>query len=179
MIMGKVEIIIFIILSIVIVWLTWIISVKDRRYHGIFRFVSFESILFLVLMNYPVWFKDPMAWYQLISWILLGGSLWVAFLGFYLFYRHGKPADGMEGTTVLITSGCYRYIRHPLYLSLILGGFGAMMKDLNWLSVILALINLLALYLTARVEEREMMKKFGKDYEAYMSRTKMFIPYIY
>ena len=115
---------------------------------------------------------------QLISWVLLAGSLMVAFFGFYLFYHHGKPADGMEETTALITSGLYRYIRHPLYLSLILGGFGVMMKDLKWLSFILAFVNLLALYLTAKVEEKEMIKRFGKDYADYMCTTKMFIPYI-
>jgi protein-S-isoprenylcysteine O-methyltransferase Ste14 len=176
--MDRVEIIIFIILTIVIAWLSWIISLKDRRYHGIFRFVAFESILILVLMNYPVWFKHPLAWHQLISWIFLGGSLLVALFGFILFYHQGKPADGMEETTALITSGLYRYIRHPLYLSLILGGFGIMMKDLKWLSLILGIVNLLALYLTAKVEEKEMIKRFGKDYADYMCTTKMFIPYI-
>jgi protein-S-isoprenylcysteine O-methyltransferase Ste14 len=177
--MGKAEIIIFIILTIVIAWLSWTVSVKDKRYHGIFRFVSFESILILVLLNYPVWFKSPMAWYQLISWGLLGGSLLVAIFGFYLLYHHGKPVDGMEETTALITSGLYKYIRHPLYLSLILGGFGVMMKDLKWLGLILALVNLLVLYLTAIVEENEMTKRFGKDYEEYMTRTKRFIPFIF
>jgi protein-S-isoprenylcysteine O-methyltransferase Ste14 len=176
--MGRTDIIILAILTIALAWLSWIISLKEKRYHGIFRFVSFESILLLVLMNYPVWFTDPLAWYQLVSWILLGGSLLVAILGFYLYYHHGRPADGMEGTTRLITSGLYRHIRHPLYLSLMLGGFGVMMKDLNWPGLVTALVNLLALYLTSRVEEREMIKRFGKEYESYIGRTKMFIPYI-
>jgi len=176
--MSKVEFIILIILTIVLAWLSWIISVADRRYHGIFRFISFECILILVLLNYPLWFKNPFEWHQLISWGLLGGSLLVATFGFYLFYRHGKPADGMEETTALITSGLYRYIRHPLYLSLILGGFGVMMKNLKLLSIVLALVNLIALYFTARVEEKEMFKRFGEDYEKYKTRTKMFIPFI-
>lgn len=176
--MGKVEIIILILLTLVIAWVSWIVSLKDKRYHGIFRFVSFENILILVLLNYPVWFRNPLAWYQLISWLLLGGSLLVAFFGFYLFYHHGKPADGMEETTTLITSGLYKYIRHPLYLSLILGGFGVMMKKPDWLTVSLSTVNLLALYLTARVEEKEMIKRFGKDYEDYMTGTKMFIPFL-
>jgi protein-S-isoprenylcysteine O-methyltransferase Ste14 len=175
---GTVDIIILVILTIVFAWLSWIISLKDKRYHGIFRFISFECILILVLLNHPVWFQHPLAWYQVVSWLLLGGSLLVAFLGFYHFYHHGKPSDGMEETTTLITTGLYRYIRHPLYLSLILGGFGIMMKDLGWRNIILSLINLLALLLTARVEEKEMLKRFGKDYEAYMSRTKIFIPYL-
>jgi protein-S-isoprenylcysteine O-methyltransferase Ste14 len=177
--MGRTDIIILVVLTIAMAWLSWIISLKERRYHGIFRFVSFESILLLVLMNHPVWFTDPLAWYQLVSWILLGGSLLVAILGFYRYYHHGKPADGMERTTRLITSGLYRYIRHPLYLSLMLGGFGVMMKNLDWQSMIAVIVNLVALYLTARVEEKEMIKRFGKEYESYMGRTKMFIPYVF
>jgi protein-S-isoprenylcysteine O-methyltransferase Ste14 len=53
-----------------------------------------------------------------------------------------------------------------------------MMKDLNWLSLILALLNILSLYLTAKVEEKEMIKRFGLEYEKYMCTTKMFIPYV-
>jgi protein-S-isoprenylcysteine O-methyltransferase Ste14 len=52
------------------------------------------------------------------------------------------------------------------------------MKDLKMPSIVLALVNLMALYVTARVEEKEMFKRFGKDYEKYMTRTKMFIPFI-
>ncbi len=176
--MSSAEIIILITLTIANGWFSWVVSIKDKRYHGIFRFISFESIIILVLLNYPVWFKDPLAWYQVISWILLAGSILVAFFGFYLFYHYGKPDDGMEETTVLITTGLYRYIRHPLYLSLILGGFGVLMKDLHRFQIIFSLVNLSALYLTARVEEKEMLRKFGREYENYMKGTKMFIPFI-
>ena len=134
-----------------------------------------EFIILILLTIVLAW----LSWHQLISWGLLGGSLLVAAFGFYLFYHHGKPADGMEETTALITSGLYRYIRHPLYLSLIIGGFGVMMKDLKLPSIVLALVNLMALYVTARVEEKEMFKRFGTDYEKYMTRTKMFIPFIF
>jgi len=84
----------------------------------------------------------------------------------------------MEETTQLIKSGLYKYIRHPLYLSLILGGFGVMMKDPAWIQILLSGINLAALYFTARIEEKEMIKKFGMDYSGYISETKMFIPFI-
>ena len=84
----------------------------------------------------------------------------------------------MEETTQLIKSGLYRYIRHPLYLSLILGGFGVMMKDPDWIPILLSGVNLTALYLTARIEEKEMIKKFGKEYSVYIKKTKMFIPFI-
>ena len=84
----------------------------------------------------------------------------------------------MEETVNLVTTGIYKYIRHPLYLSLIAGGFGAMMKDPGTFQIILGCINFISLFITARVEEKEMITKFMNEYEAYMKKTRMFIPFI-
>ena len=176
--MNPTEWTIFGILTLSNIWLSWWLSLKHKRYHGIFRLIAFECIILLVICQYPVWFRDPFTWYQSISWILLAGSLLVAIFGFQLFYKHGQPEDQMEETTHLIKTGLYRYIRHPLYLSLILGGFGIMMKDPEWPQIIMSLINFIAMYLTGRVEEVEMIRKFGKEYASYMKETKMFFPYI-
>ncbi len=176
--MSPVDWKIFTILTLANLWLSWWVSLRQKRYHGIFRFLSFECIIVLVLLNYPMWFSNPLSPYQLISWLLLSGSLLIAIVGFYQFYYYGKPSDQMEETTQLIKSGLYRYIRHPLYLSLILGGFGVMMKDPDWIPILLSGVNLTALYLTARIEEKEMIKKFGKEYSVYIKKTKMFIPFI-
>ncbi|MCK4749063.1 MAG: isoprenylcysteine carboxylmethyltransferase family protein [Bacteroidales bacterium] len=170
--------IIFIILTLANIWLTWWVSLRQKRFHGIYRFISFECIFLLVLMNYPVWFSNPFAWHQIISWILLIGSTLIAVFGFYLLYHLGKPSDQLEDTTQVISSGLFRYIRHPLYMSLILGGFAVMMKQLQWPQIIMSLVNLLVLWLTARVEEGEMIRKFGQEYVDYMKKTKMFIPYL-
>jgi len=177
--MKSVIIIIFIICTLIIVWFSWWVSLRQRRYHGIFRFFAFESILVLILLNYPLWFKNPFSFHQVISWILLILSFIVAVVGFYIFYSKGKPADQMEDTSSLITTGLYNYIRHPLYLSLILMGFGILAKDAGIIQWIFTLINFIALILTARVEEKEMIMKFGDDYNKYMKRTKMFIPFIF
>lgn len=165
-------------LSLVNLWLNWWISLRHKRYHGIYRLIAFECIILLVLLNYSLWFRTPFSWFQIISWILLCLALLVAISGFYYFYRIGKPSDGLEGTTRLIDTGIYRYIRHPMYFSLILGGFGVLMKDPEGLQALLAFLNFLALYLTARVEEKEMIGKFGKAYGDYRQRTKMFLPFL-
>lgn len=177
--MNSTSIIILILCTIALMIFTWWISLRDRRYHGIFRFFAFESILVLILLNYPVWFKDPFSIHQIISWILLISSLLVAAIGFHTFYSKGKPGDQMEDTSSLITTGMYKYIRHPLYLSLILMGFGILAKSPGPVQWILALINFIALVLTARIEEKEMIMKFRDDYKKYMEKTKMFIPFIF
>ena len=165
-------------LTLANLWFNWWISLRQKRYHGIFRMASFECLILMVNLQVPLWFRDAMSWHQIVSWVLLAGSLLVALVGFLTFYRLGKPSDQMEETTQLIQTGLYRYVRHPLYLSLILGGFGVMMKKPAGLQVLLSIVNFLALYITARIEEREMIRKFGQEYVDYMKKSKMFFPFV-
>lgn len=177
--MSVPAVILFIIVTIGLICLSWWGSIKDRRYHGIFRFFSFESVILLVFLNYPWWFNHPFSLLQIFSWLLLLASTILAAQGFYMLYKFGKPEGKVENTTRLITYGLYKYIRHPLYCSLILGSFGVFLKKPSYIGIILCLINLIAIQLTAIVEEKEMVKKFGPDYSEYMSKTKRFIPFIF
>ena len=157
---------------------SWFFSIKARRFHGLARFFSFESILVLVLLNAKHWFARPFSALQVVSWVLLAASAFLAVQGFILLQRMGKPENSIETTTRLVTRGAYRFIRHPLYSSLALLGTGAFLKHVDWLTAALAAANLLAAYFTARIEEGEMLAKFGPEYTAYMKRTKMFIPWV-
>ena len=98
--------------------------------------------------------------------------------GYLLLKRKGKPDSNFENTSLLVKSGIYAYIRHPLYLSIFLLGTGVMFKDPGPVQLLLSAINLIAVYITARIEENEMITKFGDDYRLYMTETKMFIPFI-
>lgn len=165
--------------TILILLFSWYLSVKHKRYHGIARFFSFESILILILFNYGIWFRNPFSGIQLISWFFLVLSLYFAIAGYLLLRRIGKPREGnFENTSVLVREGLYKYIRHPLYLSLVLFGTGAMMKDPGFKQLIAGSVNLIAIFLTARIEEKEMIARFGEEYRRYMNETKMFIPYL-
>ncbi|HEY5469152.1 MAG TPA: isoprenylcysteine carboxylmethyltransferase family protein [Bacteroidales bacterium] len=158
---------------------SWFFSIKYKRYHGITRFFAFESAFILVLLNYRIWFINPFSLVQMISWILLILSAYVGIEGYLLLKRQGKSEKSFENTSVLVKSGLFGYIRHPLYLSVFLFGIGVMFKDPRQIQLILGGIILIAIYFTARVEEKEMIAKFGDEYRKYMKETKMFIPYIF
>jgi len=169
---------VFIAGTILIILFSWFLSIKYKRYHGIVRFFAFESVFILVLLNAKVWFANPFSILQLASWILLILSIYVVITGFLLLKREGKPDSNFENTSLLVKSGTYKYIRHPLYLSIFLLGTGIMLKDPEPLQIILAVINLIAVYFTARIEEYEMIVKFGNEYKSYMKDKKMFIQFI-
>jgi protein-S-isoprenylcysteine O-methyltransferase Ste14 len=102
----------------------------------------------------------------------------VVITGYLLLKRKGKPDNNFENTSLLVKSGIYGYIRHPLYLSIFLLGTGIMLKDPKPVPLCLGVITLIAVYITARIEEKEMIAKFGDEYKLYMKETKMFIPFI-
>lgn len=173
------QILLFIAGSLGLCLFTWKYSIKARRPHGIPRFFAFESILLMAILNAHAWFERPFAWYQIISWVFLIASLVLAVSGFVLLYYIGKPKGDFENTSKLVIIGIYKYIRHPLYASLIFLGVGIFFKDIKLSTILLALINFIALIATAKREEKEMHIKFGSEYATYMQNTKMFIPLIF
>jgi len=164
--------------TLVIIVFSWFFSVKHKRFHGIPRFFAFESIYLLVLLNIKVWFNDPFSINQIISWILLILSAYAGIEGFLLLKRKGKSSGNFENTTVLVKAGIYSLIRHPLYLSLFLLGTGVMMKDPVIPALALGAVNLVAVYFTALIEEKEMEERFGPEYRQYTKETKMFLPFL-
>jgi len=164
--------------TLLIIVFSWFFSIRHKRFHGIPRFFAFESIFILVLLNIRVWFHNPFSLNQVISWILLILSAYIAIAGVLLLKRKGKSSGSFENTTTLVKSGIYSLIRHPLYFSLFLLGTGVMLKNPGIPALALGAVNLVAVYLTSLIEEKEMEERFGTAYKQYMKETKMFIPFI-
>ena len=162
-------------------------SLRAPRSHGFYRFFAWECILALFLLNVEVWFRDPFSIPQIISWLLLFASIIPVVQGVQLLRAAGKPDDrreeapllAFEKTTALVTEGVYRYIRHPLYSSLLLLTWGIFFKDLSWAGLALAVVATFFLAMTARAEEGENIRFFGAVYQDYMRRSKMFIPFLF
>jgi protein-S-isoprenylcysteine O-methyltransferase Ste14 len=153
-------------------------SAGKLRSYGLLRFFAFESLLILILSVAEYWFRDPLSIPQIFSWLLLIGSIVEVSAGFYMLRSLGKTRIEIDDTNELVTRGIYNYIRHPLYGSLILLGWGAFLKDISALSLVLALLISGFSIAIAKVEEKEDIRKFSEKYVSYKHRTKLFIPFI-
>ena len=180
------KVIVFIVASAGIAWLSRS-CLRDFRSHGFYRFFAWETILVLILINLDFWFYNPFSIYQLISWSLLIVCSYLVIHGALLLRKVGKPDPnrsdpsliGIEKTTELVTTGVYRYIRHPLYSSLLFLTWGVFFKQPSWIGISLALITTFFLTMTAKIEEAENISFFGAAYQSYMKQTKMFIPFFF
>jgi protein-S-isoprenylcysteine O-methyltransferase Ste14 len=178
---------VFLVLSSGIIYISRA-SLRAPRSHGFYRFFAWECIVALFLLNIDVWFQDPFSWYQLISWCFLVASMIPLIFGVRSLIAHGKPVAqreaepqllAFEKTSSLVTSGIYRYIRHPLYSSLLFLTWGIFFKALTWPGLLLALAATLLLFATARADEAECLRFFGESYQAYMQRSKRFVPFLF
>jgi len=184
--MSGIPVLIFAIVSGALIYISRRSLIAPRS-HGFYRFFAFEAILGAFLLNVGGWFNDPFSWHQLISWPLLVIALFLVIHGVHLLRLVGKPDVrrddasllGVEKTLQLVTVGAYRYIRHPMYSSLLFLAWGIFFKDPAWLVGILALIATIALVMTAKAEEVEDISYFGEAYRKYMKHTKMFVPYLF
>ena len=94
----------------------------------------------------------------------------------YLGRNWGMPMT-QRAEPELVTTGPYRYVRHPIYTGLLLGLTGtALATDLFGLIVVAVLGA--SFYYSASVEEKNLTATFPTDYPAYRARTKMIIPFV-
>ena len=159
----------------------------DIRSHGFYRFFGWELILLLFLYNYKYWFKDPFCANQVFSWIILIISGIIVIAGVVQLRKYGKSHKSrieknlyqFEMTSRLVDTGIYKYIRHPLYASLIYLAWGIYLKNPTILLLLVVISTSIIYYVTAIFDEKECVEYFGDEYRDYIKRSKMFIPFVF
>ncbi|WP_037000458.1 methyltransferase family protein [Ectopseudomonas composti] len=175
----------FVTISAILGGISWR-TLGNVRSHGFYRFLAWEAMLVMLVLNASSWFGDRSELNQRIAWVLLSLSLAVLFAGIYQMRRFGQAGEqrqddelfAFERTSQLVTGGIFRYIRHPMYCSLLLLAWGIAFKRIDALIVLLALLSSVLLWCSARCEERECLAYFGEAYREYMRRSWMFVPLV-
>ena len=145
--------------------------------------LSIAGLAFFVPL---VWVVAPVfafADYSLYPAPLLAGVVCLA-VGLWIFARSHSDLGTNWSITLevrekhqLVTHGIYGTVRHPMYSALLLYSLGQALVIPNWIagpSYGVAMALLIAFRLGP--EERMMQEEFGKDYEAYIERTKRLVP---
>jgi protein-S-isoprenylcysteine O-methyltransferase Ste14 len=94
----------------------------------------------------------------------------------YLGRNWGMPTTQKDDPE-LVTTGPYRFVRHPIYTGILLGGLGTALAT-NLIGVIIVVILGAYFYYSATVEEKNLTVTFPTAYPAYRASTKMLIPFI-
>lgn len=109
------------------------------------------------------------------------GKLWICQIG-GLFMTIGLLIMGVgwwqihRSSGKLVTSGLYRFVRHPQYMGLFLITMGMLIQWPTLITVLMWPILIWKYYGLAKLEEAEMIEAFGEEYVEYRRRVPAFIP---
>lgn len=120
---------------------------------------------------------------QLLGWIGMAATFFAGVIHVWShmvlgrYYAQGLPK--IRQGHKLVTTGPYRYVRHPIYVSAILYFVATFLLAANWFFLMIFLTLIPGLYVFAKREEKVLIDHFGSEYSDYMKRSWMFIPMIF
>jgi len=139
-------------------------------------FVAIQAALLGAMVFYPRdfgWSPTPLM--VTVGFVFMGAGVIVGFLSAAHLGRGLTPSPLPNGAARLVTKGPYRFVRHPIYTSVILLGIGIAIRSGSWI-VTLALIGLVLLFeVKSRWEEMHLADTFP-GYERYLETTGRFLP---
>ena len=150
-----------------------------RLAYNMFSVVSFAPILWLmVILPDKVLYQVPAPW----MYLFLAGQLTAVVLlivgvlqtDTLAFIGLRQVIEGERRSPRLVTSGLYRWVRHPLYASGLLFIWLAPLMSQN--SLIVTIAATVYIIVGAFFEERKLRREFGREYEEYRAKTPMLIP---
>jgi protein-S-isoprenylcysteine O-methyltransferase Ste14 len=111
----------------------------------------------------------------------IGVALTVAGIAFAIWARWHLGENWSATVTLkeghqLISSGPYRYIRHPIYTGMLLAFVGTALALGEYRALISVCIVLFAFYIKAKKEELFLTQEFGEKFREHSRRTGMFLP---
>lgn len=115
----------------------------------------------------------PLRWVGLA--IVAAGFVWLGWM-FRALGLNVTDTVAARPNGTLVTTGPYRYVRHPMYVGLIPIIGGLALVTTNWIVAVCGIIAMVTLVFRTRIEEQHLLARYGEEYRAYMARVGGFFP---
>jgi len=93
--------------------------------------------------------------------------------------RNGNVTPVPKAHASLITSGPYRFIRHPMYIAQIIAVIPLIYEHYTVYRMAALLILIVTLIFKLHYEEQRLIEHFGTAYKDYQKRSKKLLPYLF
>jgi protein-S-isoprenylcysteine O-methyltransferase Ste14 len=158
----------------------------DRRQEGWFILLTLRPAGLAHMAGLITYMVNPsrMAWaaLPLPLWLRWTGVAVGVCAGSLLLWTLVHLGRNLTDTVVtrqahtLVTTGPYRWIRHPFYASVALSMTANGLAAANWFVLAAGWLTVALMVIRTRKEEELLVARFGAAYRSYMDRTGRFIP---
>lgn len=142
--------------------------------------VAVQAVLLLLLFAAP---QVGPAWpypalFEAGGWICIAVGTAVLAWSAWNLGRSLTPFPRPVPEGKLVTTGAYRFVRHPIYFGVLVAALGLSLLTTNPLRLLLTAVLFVFFDRKARREEQWLVETYP-DYPAYRARVKKLIPWIY
>jgi protein-S-isoprenylcysteine O-methyltransferase Ste14 len=149
-------------------------STKTRWIGWAFVLAQFGVIGLMVVLPRETHYIASSGWRALgMVSMVVGGA--IGFWSAFFLGRGLTPTPVPNGATELVTRGPYRFVRHPMYVAVVLFMGGVAIRSGTWFAWPL-LVGLIALFVVKSRWEEEQLEEVFRGYGAYKGRTPRFVP---
>jgi protein-S-isoprenylcysteine O-methyltransferase Ste14 len=132
-------------------------------------FAAFPSWLNWASLPFPAWLR----WLEVcFAAVCLPLLMWVQ----HTLGHHWSTQLRLRINHTLVTSGLYRWIRHPMYTVLFVLRLAIALATANALILLIEGTQFALYYARIGKEEQMLLHRFGEEYRVYMMRTGRFLP---
>ena len=160
----------------------------DRRQEGLLILLTLRPTAGLAMIGLIAYLINP----ELMAWSSMKLPLWFRWIGviigmaagFLLIVTFRALGNNITDTVVtrirhtLVTTGPYKWVRHPFYVAFALAVVANSLVTANWFIALTGGICFGLIVLRTRMEEANLLKQFGQEYRDYMTKTGRFLPRI-
>jgi protein-S-isoprenylcysteine O-methyltransferase Ste14 len=119
---------------------------------------------------------DAIRWFGIVLFAASGAPrIWPVFVPGHRF----SGLVAIQPGHTLVTSGVYRFIRHPSYLGLLVNSLGWALAFRSGVGFLLTAALVPPLVARIRAEERLLHSQFGDEYDVYCRQTSRLVPGVY
>ncbi len=134
----------------------------------------FAWLLNPALMN---WSRLPLP--EWARWLGLVTGILADLLAYWVFSNlnnNVSPTVVAREKAQLVTSGPYKWVRHPLYTMGMIAYLGFALMAENWFIALMSVLVFIVLAIRTPKEEAKLIEKFGDTYREYMKHTGRYLP---
>lgn len=141
-------------------------------------FVGLQLLLFVAFIIDIEVYELPQILPDTIYGFLTAGATAIFIFSISQLNKNLSPFPSPKTDSSLVTSGLFKYIRHPIYISILLGIMIWSLYQHSLYQLIISFVLLIVFYFKSKYEEQQLLKRFP-EYKSYMSKTGRFLPRIF
>ena len=141
--------------------------------------IVIEAVGYSILWQNSFWNRSPAAWRLVLGIALLATAVVLSWTSARTLGRHWRFDAGLNADHQLVRSGAYRFVRHPIYTSMLsmLLGTGFLITPLSVL-VIATTLFIIGTQIRVRIEDALLAARFGHDFRDYQSKVAAYVPFV-